>query len=106
MPVIELTDATLDEVLRSSELPVLVDFTAPWCEPCRRIEPVLEALAAEQAEHLVVASLDTEAHLESARRHGVMSFPTLVVFVGGHEQRRLIGARGKGRLLEDLAPYL
>lgn len=106
MPVIPLTDATFDELVGSSDRPVLVDFTAAWCGPCRQLEPVLAAIADEQADRLVVGSIDVDVHLASAQRYGVMSFPTLIVFQDGEEQRRLVGARGKGRLLEDLAPHL
>ena len=106
MTVHQLTDATFDEAVQGADRPVLVELTAAWCPPCRQLEPILDELAAERADDLVVASLDTDANLEVPRRLGVMSLPTMVLFVDGEERARLVGARGKGRLLEDLGPHL
>ena len=106
MTVLELTDATFDEVVGASSVPVLVDVTAPWCGPCVQMEPVLADVAGESAGELVVARLDVEEHPDTARRLGVMSFPTLLLFVDGAERGRVIGARGKARLREDLRTFL
>jgi thioredoxin 1 len=106
MTVVELTEATFDEVVGSGPGPVLVDVAAEWCPPCRQMEPILEELAVEEGGALVVASIDADAHPEVARRLGVMSFPTFVVFVEGEERGRFVGARGKGRLREDLRAVL
>jgi thioredoxin 1 len=106
MSVVELTEATFDEVVGAGPVPVLVDVTAEWCPPCRQMEPILEELAVESRGDLVVASIDADAHPDVARRLGVMSFPTFVVFVAGAEQGRFVGARGKGRLREDLRGVL
>jgi thioredoxin 1 len=101
--MIELTDETFDDVVAGSDLPVLVDFTAAWCPPCRAMAPMLEELAVELADEMVVASLDVDRNPATTIRYGVMSMPTLVLFKGGEEQRRMVGARGKGRLLSELA---
>jgi thioredoxin 1 len=106
MNVVELTESTFDEVVGGDTAPVLVDVTAEWCPPCRQMEPVLEELAGEEAGALVVGRLDADAHPDVARRLGVMSFPTFVLFVAGEERGRFIGARGKGRLREDLRSVL
>ena len=106
MTVHELTDGTFDEVVAGATVPVLVEFTAQWCPPCRMMIPVLDELAAELDGELVVAKLDVDANQATSDRHGVMGMPTLVLFAGGREQRRIVGARGKGRLRQELAAYL
>jgi thioredoxin len=106
MTVLDLTDATFDEVVGGSSLPVLVDVTAPWCGPCVQMDPMLEEMAGESAGELLVTRLDVEDHPDTVRRLGVMSFPTLLLFVDGAERGRVIGARGKGRLREDLRSFL
>ena len=101
--MIELNDTTFDDAVAGSNLPVLVEFTAEWCPPCRAIAPVLEEIATELAGELVVASLDVDRNPAATRRHDVTAMPTMIYFSGGIEQRRLVGARGKGRLLAELA---
>ena len=92
----------LAELLASATTPVLVDYTASWCPPCQALAPILDEVAVEQAERLTIVSVDVDAHPDVAGRAGIMSMPTLVLYVDGQEARRLVGARGKGRLLEDL----
>jgi thioredoxin 1 len=106
MSVLELTDVTFDEVVGTACVPVLVEFTAPWCQPCTMMTPVLDELAAEFDGELVVGTLDVDGNRASMLRHRVMGTPTMVLFVGGREQHRLVGARGKGRLRNELAPFL
>jgi thioredoxin 1 len=81
---------------------VLVDYTAAWCPPCQALAPVLDELAAEQADRLTIVSVDVDEHPDVAGRARVMSMPTMVLYVNGEKERRLVGARGKARLLEDL----
>jgi len=86
--------------------PVLVDFTAGWCPPCRAIAPALEEIAAEQSDRLAIAKVDVDAEPEIAARFGVQSLPTLVVFVDGEERHRFVGARPKSGILNEVAPFL
>jgi thioredoxin 1 len=104
--VTELNDSTFDEVVRSADRPVLVDFTAAWCGPCQTIAPILEDIATEQAERLQVVKIDVDANPQTTLRYEVMSMPTLILFKDGEPQRRLVGARGKNNLLEHLADVI
>jgi thioredoxin 1 len=106
MATITLTDASFDEEIGSSETAIVVDFWAEWCGPCKMIAPVLEEIAAEHADTLRVAKLNVDDSPDVARRYEVMSIPTLIVFKDGHAKKRLVGAKGKGQLLNDLSEFL
>jgi len=101
-----LTEETFDEEVGSSDLPLVVDFWAEWCGPCRMVAPVLEAIAAEHEGKLRVAKLNVDDAPNIARRLEVMSIPTLIVFKDGVAKKRLVGAKGKGQLLQDLAEFI
>jgi thioredoxin 1 len=103
MTVMELTDTTFDEVIGAADVPVLVEFGAEWCGPCKVLEPILHELAAEEHERMVVATIDIDDNLATARRFEIMSAPTMILFVDGNAERRLVGARGKRQLKEELA---
>ncbi len=104
--IVTLDDATFDEHVKASEVPVLVDFWAEWCGPCKMIAPVLEEIAEEQAGKLQIGKLNIDENLDVTRRYDVMSIPTLILFKDGEAKARLIGAKPKGQLLQDLAEYL
>ena len=101
-----LSTATFDETLSSSDLPVLVDFWAEWCGPCKTIAPILEEIAEEQAGKLKVVKLNVDENPDVARRFDVMSIPTLILFQDGQPTKRMVGAKGKGQLLQELADVL
>ena len=104
--IVTLSDATFDEHVKGSDVPVLVDFWAEWCGPCKMISPVLEEIAEEQAGKLQIGKLNIDDNLEVTRRFDVMSIPTLILFKDGEPEVRLIGAKPKGQLLEEIAQYL
>ena len=104
--IVQLDDATFDEHVKAAEVPVLVDFWAEWCGPCKMITPVLEEIAEEQAGKLVIGKLNIDDNLDVTRRYEVMSIPTLILFKDGEVQKRFVGAKPKGQLLQELAGYL
>ena len=104
--IVTLSDATFDEHVKGSDVPVLVDFWAEWCGPCKMISPVLEEIAEEQAGKIQIGKLNIDDNLEVTRRFDVMSIPTLILFKDGEPEVRLIGAKPKGQLLQEIAAYL
>ncbi|MEU2339103.1 thioredoxin family protein [Streptomyces sp. NPDC013172] len=100
--VAEVTDADFVAEVIESEVPVLVEFTADWCPPCRQMGPVLTALAAEEGERLKVVQLDVDTNPETTNAYRVLSMPTFMVFRGGEPVRSMVGARPKRRLVEEL----
>ena len=101
-----LSDATFDETVKGSDLPVLVDFWAEWCGPCKMIAPILDEIASEHNGKLRIAKLNVDENPDTARKFEVMSIPTLIVFADGEVRKRLVGAKGKGQLLQDLAEFI
>ncbi len=104
--ILTLTDGSFDEQVNSASTPVVVDFWAEWCGPCKKIAPILAELATEQAGKLQFAKIDTDANPQVSMRYNVMSIPTLIVFKDGQEAKRVVGAKGKHQLLEELESFI
>jgi thioredoxin 1 len=103
---IQLTDATFDEEVKGADVPVLVDFWAEWCGPCKMIAPILDEIAGEQGDKLRIGKLNVDDNPGVAQRFEVMAIPTLILFKDGEVQKRLVGAKGKGQLLQELHEFL
>jgi thioredoxin 1 len=101
-----LTDATFDEVVGASEKPILVDFWAEWCGPCKMIAPILEEFAVEQSDKFTIGKLDVDVNVETATKFSVMSIPTLLLFKNGEVVARLVGAKPKGAMLQEISANL
>jgi thioredoxin len=102
---INVTDADFAETI-VSDTPTLVDFWAEWCGPCKIMEGPLDEIAGENTGKLTVAKLNVDENPVTMSSYGVMSIPTLIIFQGGEEKRRLVGARSKGQLTSELADFL
>ncbi len=100
-----VSDDVFDDQVLQADQPVLVDFWAEWCGPCRMVSPIVDEIA-EEHDALKVVKLNIDENPNTAREYGVMSIPTLLVFKGGQADKRIVGAKGKAALLEDLADYV
>jgi thioredoxin 1 len=101
--VLEVTDATFDAEVLEAGRPVVVDFWAPWCGPCKAVERVLEELEAEHGERVGFAKVNIDADPLHAAAHGVLSLPTVILFEGGEARATVVGARGRGHFEQAFA---
>jgi thioredoxin 1 len=101
-----VTDDNFETEVLKSEVPVLVDFWADWCVPCHMVSPVVEEIGRDKAEEMKVTKLNVDDNPAMARKYGVMSIPTLILFKGGEEKARLIGAKPKDAILAEIEPQI
>ena len=103
--MITATDQTFGDII-SSDTPVLVDFWAEWCGPCRMVAPILEELSTEYAGKLSIAKLNVDENPQTAMQYDVMSIPTMIVYQNGTEKKRIVGARPKHALVSELGAFI
>ena len=104
--VTALSDTTFDEEIGAASEPVLVDFWAEWCGPCKMVAPILDEIAGENEGKIRIAKLNVDDNPNIARRFEVMSIPTMILFKDGQAEKRLVGAKGKAQLLEELSEFI
>ncbi len=100
------TDATFDADVLKSDKPVLVDFWAPWCGPCKAVAPILEEIAGAHGDKLEIVKLNTDDNPATAAKYGITSIPTMNVYVGGEIVKTIMGAQPKPKLLRELEPFI
>lgn len=103
---VQITDADFESSVLKSDKPVLIDFWADWCGPCHMVAPVVEEIAVENSGKLIVGKVDVDSNPEITRRYGVLSIPSLLLFVDGVEKARIVGARGKSAILSEISQHL
>jgi thioredoxin 1 len=104
--VLSLTQTTFDEEVKSSSLPVVVEFWAEWCPPCKLLSPILDSMAVDYADRLRVFTINSDQHPALSARFEVMSIPTILVFADGELRQRLVGARSRTQLVEELSQVI
>jgi len=102
----EVNDSNFEQVVLKSEKPVVVDFWAPWCQPCRIIAPIIEELAQEYNGKVIFAKLNTDDNMQTTMRFGIRGIPTLLIFKNGQEVGRIVGARPKRDLKNEIERVL
>jgi thioredoxin 1 len=104
--VITVADDTFDETVALSDVPVVVDFWAEWCGPCKMVAPILDEIAGDHSGRLKVVKLNVDDNPRTAQRFQVMSIPTLLLFKNGEPRSRIVGARSKAQILSEIEPLL
>ncbi|MFH0702136.1 MAG: thioredoxin [bacterium] len=103
---IEISDATFEQEVKNSELPVLVDFWAPWCGPCRRIAPIIDEIAEEFQGRIKVVKLNTDENVRTAQEYSISGIPSLIIFKNGEAVERLVGLLQKSTLQSSIEKYI
>lgn len=103
---VQINDASFSQEVLKSSLPVLVEFGAEWCGPCRQMEPVLEQLASEWNDKIRLAKVDVDESVNTTLQFQVMSVPTLILFVNGEVCQRMSGKQPRDRIIEKFSPYI
>ena len=105
-PTVTVTDESFAKEVLGSDKPVLVDFWATWCGPCKQVAPVLEEIASAHPEKITVAKMDIDKNTQTARKYQIMSIPTMILFSDGESVKKIVGAKPKAALLKELDGYL